>query len=138
VYASQAEQAGVRYSFTAPPQAQVVTGDSKQLYEAIGNLLENGLKFTPAGGEVRLILDRDGSWAIVIVEDTGIGLPPEDLPRLFERFHRGRNAAGYPGSGLGLAIVRSIVESHGGAVTAENLQPGARFVIRLPLLVQTP
>jgi signal transduction histidine kinase len=71
--------------------------------------------------------------AVVRVQDTGIGIPPEDLPHLFRRFHRGRNAAAYPGSGLGLAIVRAIVERNGGTVEAEAVERGARFVLRLPL-----
>ncbi|MBE7550177.1 MAG: sensor histidine kinase [Anaerolineales bacterium] len=66
-------------------------------------------------------------------EDTGIGIPPGDVPHLFSRFHRGRNAAAYPGSGLGLAIVKAIVEGHGGQVMVEHQRQGACFRLRLPL-----
>jgi signal transduction histidine kinase len=66
------------------------------------------------------------------VHDTGIGIPEEDVPQLFSRFHRGRNVASYPGNGLGLAIVKAIVEAHGGSVSAANTSPGARFCIILP------
>jgi signal transduction histidine kinase len=67
----------------------------------------------------------------VWVEDSGIGIPPSDLPQVFNRFHRGRNAAGYAGSGLGLAIVKTIVEGHGGQVSVVNLSQGARFSFRI-------
>ena len=67
------------------------------------------------------------------VEDTGIGIPEEDMPHLFRRFHRGRNTEGYPGSGLGLAIVKAIAGRHGGSVQAEGCDPGTRICLRLPL-----
>jgi len=67
------------------------------------------------------------------VEDTGIGIPDEDLPQLFNRFHRGRNATAYPGSGLGLAIVKAVVESHGGDVQVTRTAQETRFTLRLPL-----
>jgi signal transduction histidine kinase len=107
-----------------------------QLTRAAANLLDNAVKFTAEGGTVTLRLRHVGSEASLTVEDTGIGIPRDDLPRLFSRFHRGRNAASYPGSGLGLAIVKAIVEGHGGTIAAESLAQGARFVARLP--IQTP
>ena len=69
----------------------------------------------------------------MIVEDTGIGIPEDDLPHLFERFHRGRNSATYPGSGLGLTIVKAIIDNHSGQVVVENKSGGARFSLRLPI-----
>jgi len=69
------------------------------------------------------------------VQDNGVGIPAGDLPRLFNRFHRGRNSAAYPGSGLGLAIVKAVVTGHGGQVRAQNREPGARFVLKLPIHV---
>jgi signal transduction histidine kinase len=71
--------------------------------------------------------------AVLSVEDTGIGIPEEDSPHLFQRFRRGRNAASVPGSGLGLAVVRAIVEGHGGQVRAENTAEGARFTVKIPV-----
>lgn len=70
---------------------------------------------------------------MLCVEDTGIGIPDDDLPHLFNRFRRGRNTAAYGGSGLGLAIAYAIVYGHGGRLTAENAEYGARFCIKLPL-----
>ena len=78
------------------------------------------------------VSQADG-WAELSVQDTGIGIPAEDLPELFQRFHRGRNTSAYPGSGLGLAIVRRIVERHGGQVTVESPGEGTRFRVWLPL-----
>jgi signal transduction histidine kinase len=76
--------------------------------------------------------DPDAAGIEIRVENTGIGIPIDELPQLFSRFHRGRNATPYPGSGLGLAIVNVIVERHGGRVVAENIDNGARFTIQLP------
>jgi signal transduction histidine kinase len=130
-YASQAEQAGLSFHLALPGPA-VIQGNASQLRRALGNLLDNALKFTPAGGSVTVGTCRDGDWVDLWVEDTGIGIPESDLPHLFARFHRGRNVVDHPGSGLGLAIVKAIVESHRGRVLAENTAHGARFSLRLP------
>jgi len=132
-YASQAEQSGIVLSLDLPEQAVTVNGNAVQLRSALGNLLDNALKFTPEGGTINVTLRPTGESAELCVQDSGIGIPAEDLPHLFSRFHRGRNATAYPGSGLGLAIVKAIVASHGGQVTAENASPGARFCVSLPL-----
>jgi signal transduction histidine kinase len=131
-YASRAEQAGLSFELDLSPEAAMVRGNQGQLYLAVSNLLDNALKFTPARGAVKVKLQTKPDYIKLSVEDTGIGLLPEDLPQLFSRFHRGRNAAAYPGSGLGLAIVKTIVEGHGGQVSAENTGQGARFVVRVP------
>lgn len=100
---------------------------------ALGNLLDNAIKFTPAGGEIRVRAWREGEWVAVEVADTGPGIPPEDLPRIFERFYRGERHRGGGGSGLGLALARHAVEAHGGRIQAFS-EPGhgARFVFTLP------
>ncbi len=134
LYASQAEQADSTFTVTTPDAPVRVSGNAAHLSRALTNLLDNALKFTPAGGAVQFSLAVEDAAAVIRVEDTGIGIPEADLPHLFNRFHRGRNTAGYPGSGLGLAIVRAIVESHGGEVQAENTTAGARFTVRLLLL----
>jgi signal transduction histidine kinase len=132
LYASRAEQAGLAFDLVMPEKEVVVWGDEAQLRRALGNLLDNGIKFTPEGGSIRVGLHCDGEWAELRVEDTGIGVPDEDLPYLFGRFHRGRNVAAYPGNGLGLAIVKAIVEGHKGRVIGENLEQGTRFTVWLP------
>jgi signal transduction histidine kinase len=132
-YASRAEQMGQAFVLDVPAGPLWIHGEASQLARAVANLLDNAVKFTGEGGKVTLRLRRAGSQASLTVEDTGIGIPKEDLPRLFSRFHRGRNAASYPGSGLGLAIVKAIVEGHAGTIMAESVVQGARFVARLPL-----
>jgi signal transduction histidine kinase len=133
-YAAQAEQAGLAFDLDLQGGSPVlIQGNSEQITRAVGNLLDNAIKFSPAGGRVRLAVGQAGGWAELSVEDTGIGIPAEDLPELFQRFHRGRNTSAHPGSGLGLAIVRRIVERHGGRVTVESLGEGARFRVWLPL-----
>jgi signal transduction histidine kinase len=135
LYASRAEQAGLAFALELPEQPPTVRGSESYLRRALSNLLDNALKFTPAGGSIRVGLrPLTASRQVELwVEDTGIGIPPGDAPHLFSRFHRGRNAAAYPGSGLGLAIVKVIVEGHGGQVTAEHQRQGACFRLRLPL-----
>jgi len=134
VYASQADQAGLTLTLDVPAEPITVRGQPDQLRRAIGNLLDNAIKFTPEGGTLRLGLQAIDQVAVITVEDTGLGIPAEDLAQLFGRFHRGRNASAYPGHGLGLAIVKAIAEAHGGTVHAENTRPGARFRLRLPRL----
>lgn len=132
LYASRAEQVGLTFDLVLPETEVMVWGDEAQLRRVLGNLLDNGIKFTPGGGSVCVGLRCEGEWAELWVEDTGIGVPEQDLPHLFGRFHRGRNVAAYPGNGLGLAIVKAIVEGHGGRVTGENAGLGTRFTLRLP------
>ncbi len=133
LYASRAEQAGLSFELDVPEVTITIQGNEERVSRALGNLLDNAIKFTPGGGTVSVSLRQQGQWAELWVQDTGIGIPVDDLPQLFSRFHRGHNATAYPGSGLGLAIVAAIVEGHGGQVTAENTTPGARFCLRLPL-----
>ena len=100
------------------------------------NLLENAVKFSPPGGRVTVALAAEAGEALVSVADTGPGIPTEELPRLFERFHRGTAArvAEAPGVGLGLAICRALVERHGGRIAVESPPGGgATFRVHLPL-----
>ncbi len=131
--ASRADQADVDLRLELPDAGVPVMGYADKLETAIGNLLDNALKFTPAGGTVVLGLRTEAGSARLWVSDTGIGIPPGDVPGLFQRFRRGRNAAAYPGSGLGLAIVRATMDLHGGSVRAESGDGGSRFELALPL-----
>ena len=131
--ASRADQADVDLRLELPPGEIWVVGYPDKLEGAIGNLLDNALKFTPAGGTVTLGLRSETAWAQLWVSDTGIGVPPEDVPELFQRFRRGRNASSYPGSGLGLAIVRAVADLHGGSARAESGPGGSRFDLSLPV-----
>lgn len=124
VFASRAEQANRSFIMELPEEVVQVQGNETQLKQVITNLLENALKFTPVGGWITLVLENAGDQVRLTVSDSGIGIPAEDLPHLFERFHRGRNASEYPGNGLGLAIVKAIVDAHRGslAVRSEAMQ----------------
>ncbi len=137
LYASQAEQAGLEFALTVPPQPVELRGEAGQLRQAVGNLLDNAINFTPAGGTVQIALQQGAGWTTFVVADDGSSIPEPDLPHLFSRFYRGRNATAQPGNGLGLAIVQAIAESHRGTVSAENTHPGARFTLRLPQCLES-
>jgi heavy metal sensor kinase len=102
-----------------------VTGDPYKLRQVLSNLVDNAIKYTPRGGSVTLSVFRHGDWAKVVVSDTGIGIAPENLPHLFDRFYRVDKARsrGGGGTGLGLAIVKEIIEQHGGKITVDS-KPG--------------
>lgn len=111
-----------------------VRADPAQLEEVLSQLLENAVKFNRRGGRVTLKARANGREALISVEDTGSGFSREDLPRLFERFYRGRAARAGRGSGLGLSIARQVVTAHGGRIWAENRPGGgAAIFFTLPL-----
>jgi two-component system, OmpR family, sensor histidine kinase BaeS len=107
--------------------------DERWLHQMVTNLLSNALKFTPAGGVVTIRTRRDGPSAVLEVADTGIGIPADELPRVFERFWRGEAAAQTSGSGIGLAVAAELARAHGGTLTAAS-QPGegTRLTLTLP------
>lgn len=133
LYASRAEQSGLDYAVSLPDDVPPISGWADQLECVVSNLMENAIKFTPAGGAVSLCLQSRDHELELVVQDSGIGIPAEDLPLLFQRFRRGHNASHYPGSGLGLAITKAIVKAHGGSILAESSPTGTRFTVRLPL-----
>ncbi len=114
----------------------VVHGDPARLRQLIWNLVENAVRYTPAGGTITLALRRHGPVAELTVTDTGIGIPPEHLPHIFERFYRvdtSRSRA-LGGTGLGLSIVRQIAEAHGGQVRVRSIVgEGSTFTVALPV-----
>jgi two-component system OmpR family sensor kinase len=134
MFASRAEQAEIEYTVLVPDVEVRMLGDVGRLQQAISNLLDNALKFTPANGSVSLTLASENDEAVVTITDTGIGIPAEDIPFLFGRFHRGRNTQAYPGNGLGLAIVKAIVEGHHGRVRVSSSPLQTQFVLTFPLL----
>ena len=113
-----------------------IEGDESGLTQVFVNLVGNALKYTPSGGEVNITVNNLGLGIEVSVEDTGIGIPSEDLPLLFSRFFRGTNAIEneIPGTGIGLFIARSIVEKHGGSVKVHSeIGKGSQFIVWLPM-----
>jgi two-component system, OmpR family, sensor histidine kinase BaeS len=134
VAAHQARAAAARVTLSATGDEPVVTSvDPVRVREIVGNLVTNALRHTPAGGRVTVGVLADDEEAVLTVRDTGEGIEPADLERVFERFHR-RSDAG--GSGLGLTIVRDLATAHGGTVEAASdgvAGRGSTFVVRLPL-----
>lgn len=123
----------------APDLPETIDGDSDRLNEVFGNLLANAFKFTPRGGRIVLrarTMGGESPGILVEVSDTGVGIPSEQLPRIFEKFYQVENEA-QPrslGTGLGLAIAKEIVEAHGGTITAESaMGKGTCFRVFLPL-----
>src|ERR1700761_2936052 len=122
----------------APPRALTVDADTTRLSQIVANLLNNAAKYTPEGGHIQVLAERDGDAAVITVQDSGIGLSQDMLPRVFEMFaqvDRSMDRA-QGGLGIGLALVKRLVEMHGGSVSASSEGPGkgCRFVVRLPLI----
>lgn len=116
-------------------QPMILTGDEDLLKRMVLNLLDNAVKYTPEGGEISVELTARNGDAVVVVRDTGIGIPEQDQPHVFDRFYRVDKARSRAlgGAGLGLSIVHWIVEAHGGTVTVESSQnKGTAFTVKLP------
>jgi signal transduction histidine kinase len=110
-----------------------IEGDRERLRQLVWNLLDNALKFTPAGGQIRLALKVDNGEAVFSVTDSGMGIAPEHLDKIFNRFYRVDTARQGTGAGLGLSICRAIAEAHGGVIAvASELGKGTEFTVRFP------
>jgi CheY-like chemotaxis protein len=120
----------------------MVHGDASRLTQVLANLLSNAAKFTPNGGRIWVTAERREQECFVRVRDSGIGIPAETLPRVFEFFVQADTSVGRPhdGLGIGLALVKTLVEMHGGqvAVTSPGPGKGAEFSLRLPLVAEQP
>jgi signal transduction histidine kinase len=132
----QAAARGLTLHLNPSKDVTVVIGDARLLRRVITNLVDNAIKYTPRGGEVKVSWEPRGQRVVISVADSGIGIAQADQVRLFEKFSRirRRETVDIKGSGLGLAIVKSIVESHGGRVWVESeLDQGSTFYVELPL-----
>ena len=132
---AQAEEKGMTFTVEVRhrPLVEANPGQMGQLWT---NLISNAVKYTPAGGRVTVTLEEENGWAVGTVEDTGIGIAPENQAKIFEEFYRTPQAKEMErrGTGLGLPLVKRIVEGHGGTIEVESaLGQGSRFVFRLPL-----
>ncbi len=123
-----------RLTVSLPDTPMWLHGDATRLEQVFANLLINAAKYTDEGGEVEVSAQRVADEAVVRIRDTGIGIPPDVLPRVFDLYVRAGSSSQCDGLGLGLPLVRSLVESHGGRVSAIS-EPGrgSEFTVRLPL-----
>ncbi len=132
-YAEVAEEKGVGVSMAVPPDL-CISGDAGALRRVFANLLDNAIKYTPAGGSVRITARRSGGFVVIEFADTGGGISAEDLPRIWDRLFRGDKSRSERGLGLGLSFVRAIVESHGGKATVTSRPDvGTTASILLPM-----
>ncbi len=134
-YGMQAEQQGITLRTEIAAGLPALNVDAQRMAQVLGNLASNALRHTPAGGDVTLSAVQEDGAVLLSVHDTGDGIPPEDLPHIFERFYRGDQARqSFGASGLGLSIAKSIVEAHGGSLTvASAAGQGSTFTVRLPV-----
>ncbi|MCS6907127.1 MAG: ATP-binding protein [Anaerolineales bacterium] len=129
----QAERAGLKVIIDCDPNVPPVLADPSRLEQVVGNLFHNAIKFTPAGGQIVLSAKPQNGKILFCVADTGIGIPAEDLPRIFERFYKTDRARASGGTGLGLAIAKHVVEAHGGTIWAESIESqGSKFYFWIP------
>ncbi|HYA79696.1 MAG TPA: hybrid sensor histidine kinase/response regulator, partial [Methylocystis sp.] len=133
---AQLEEMQLRLVADLPETPMFVRGDRRRLSQALHNLLDNAQKFTPAGGTVTVALSSRSGWATLAVEDTGVGVPQDLLPHVFDAFRQGPQSLARSGGGLGLglALVKGVAQLHGGDVSVSNRERhGASFVLHLPL-----
>jgi two-component system sensor histidine kinase SenX3 len=137
--AAEAADAGVTVSVTADGVAPIV-GSARDLRLLVGNLIENAIRYSSAGGSVHVRVAAEPNIVLLRVSDTGVGIPQRDLPRIFERFYRVDQARSRDtgGTGLGLAIVKHVCENHGGDIAVDSeLGRGTTFEVRLPVAAST-
>jgi two-component system phosphate regulon sensor histidine kinase PhoR len=130
----QAERSNLKVEIDCTADLPPVLADQGRLEQVVVNLLHNAIKYTPPGGEIFLKARFQDGSILFSVEDTGVGIPKEDLPRIFERFYKADRARSSSGTGLGLAIARHMVEAHGGRIWAESQEgAGSTFYFNIPL-----
>ncbi|MDE2841825.1 MAG: ATP-binding protein [Chloroflexota bacterium] len=132
----RADAGGISLTLSAPGELPSLEVDRTRISQVVGNLLENAIVNTPEGGEVRVSAAREGEYIAVSIADTGAGIAPEDLERIFDRMYRvdPSRARATGGAGLGLTIARHLVQVHGGAITVSSIVgQGSAFTFTLPL-----
>ncbi|MEO8355035.1 MAG: ATP-binding protein [Chloroflexota bacterium] len=130
----QAERAGIHLRVQCDDGLPQVKIDLQRLEQVLVNLIHNAVKFTPAGGEIVLFAEAGNGSVQFAVQDTGMGVPADDVPRIFERFYRVDKSRTGSGTGLGLSIAKHIVEAHGGKIWAESLEgQGSTFFFSMPV-----
>ncbi|MYC29397.1 MAG: PAS domain-containing protein [Chloroflexi bacterium] len=132
-FGDAAAQQEVSLSVSVEPELPLVLADGEKLTQVFVNLVENALKFTPQGGEIRILAQPAGDFVQVDLTDTGVGVAPQHLPHLFERFYKVNRSRRDSGTGLGLAIVKQLVEAHGGQISVQSREgEGCSFTFTIP------
>ncbi|MGQ9688900.1 MAG: sensor histidine kinase [Desulfobaccales bacterium] len=132
LYRYVAEEKQIALSTTCP-QDLVATIDRPRIQQALANLLDNAVKYTPSGGEVRVEAYRQPPYIVVAIKDSGVGIPPAEIPRIWDRLYRGDKSRSSTGLGLGLSLVKAVIEAHGGRVeVASEVGTGSLFTVYLP------
>ncbi|MFA7382223.1 MAG: HAMP domain-containing sensor histidine kinase [Desulfurivibrionaceae bacterium] len=133
LYQYVAEEKRVEVSVSGPSDLTMMA-DIDRMRQVIGNLLDNSLKHTPIGGRIELTCNRQAGDAVIRVRDTGTGIPPHDLPLIFDRLYRGDHSRSQRGLGLGLSLVKAVIHAHAGTIEVESVPgQGASFILRLPI-----
>jgi signal transduction histidine kinase len=132
LYEDLADERGVEIRTNAPASV-VVDVDPNRMRQVLANLIDNAVKYTPAGGVVELAARRDNGAVVATVSDTGPGIPADELPRIWERLYRGDKSRSTRGLGLGLSLVKAVIAAHGGTVSVRSHPgEGSTFELRLP------
>ncbi|KAF0219432.1 MAG: PAS/PAC sensor signal transduction histidine [Geobacteraceae bacterium] len=133
--AREAQVRGINFTFSIADDIHPLKVDGKQIVRVFANLIGNALKFTPHRGNVSVVAEKQGGSVVVMVQDTGIGIPANDHARVFNKYYRSAGAGGFKGTGLGLTISKAIVDAHGGAIEVESSEGvGSRFTVDLPIV----
>ncbi|MFQ5903957.1 MAG: sensor histidine kinase, partial [Candidatus Binatia bacterium] len=138
LYRYVAEDKGIGMAFELPERLYA-RADPNRIRQVIANLLDNAVKYTPGGGRVKIEACRKSDGAMISIQDTGGGIPPQDLPKIFDRLYRGDKNRSQRGLGLGLSLVRAVMRAHGGRCEVEShLGQGSQFTLFLPADPEVP
>ena len=133
VYRFVAEEKNIEIRSTGPEEPLTIRADGTRLRQAVANLVDNAVKYTPPGGRVDIEVSEQPDGVDIIVRDTGAGIPEDDLPRIWDRLFRGDRSRSEKGLGLGLSLVRAIIQAHGGSVdVVSSVNEGSAFTVHLP------
>jgi signal transduction histidine kinase len=134
LYQYVAEEKKITVQTNCPRSPVLVSVDRTRMRQALANLIDNAIKYTPDGGQVAITVRTEGNQTLIIFKDTGIGIPSEEQDKIWSRLYRGDKSRSQRGLGLGLSLVKAIVEAHGGKVTVSSMpDKGSEFTVRLPL-----
>jgi len=137
LYNDAAAAAGIALEFAPDENLPTLMANRTNMEEVLGNLISNAIKYSPEGGRVRISAAAEADGISLQVQDEGLGIPPEEQTRIFDRFYRVKNSQtrSITGTGLGLAIVKRIVEAHGGSISVKSTQnKGTTFKVQLPIM----